>query len=58
MANYVPVFAEEPSSAECVKILCDHYKITLAGHHSPPSFQLFLLNFPRLHALVLKFFLR
>nr|XP_031861447.1 uncharacterized protein CI109_003051 [Kwoniella shandongensis]KAA5528519.1 hypothetical protein CI109_003051 [Kwoniella shandongensis] len=46
------------SSAECVKILCEHYKISQAGHHAPASFQLFLLNFPRLHSLVLKFFMR
>lgn len=47
-------------SAECVKLLCEHYKISQAGtgHHAPTSFQLFLLNFPNLHHLVLKFFLR
>ncbi|WVQ81129.1 hypothetical protein IAT38_003251 [Cryptococcus sp. DSM 104549] len=46
------------ASAECVKILCEHYKISQAGHHSPKILQLFLLNFSRLHRLVLKFFLR
>ncbi|ALO68970.1 hypothetical protein CNF00450 [Cryptococcus deneoformans JEC21] len=48
------------ASAECVKLLCEHYKISQAGtgHHAPTSFQLFLLNFPNLHHLVLKFFLR
>ncbi|KAK8844114.1 hypothetical protein IAR55_006908 [Kwoniella newhampshirensis] len=46
------------SSAECVKILCEHYKISQAGHHAPAIFQLFLLNLPRLHSLVLRFFLR
>ncbi|ORX39155.1 hypothetical protein BD324DRAFT_618673 [Kockovaella imperatae] len=46
------------ASAECVKILCEHYKISQAGHHPPHSFQLFLLHFPRLHFLVLRFFLR
>lgn len=45
-------------SAECVKILCEHYKIPQAGHSIPSTFQLFLLNFPRLHQLVLRFFLR
>ncbi|RXK38189.1 hypothetical protein M231_04563 [Tremella mesenterica] len=46
------------ASAECVKILCEHYKISQAGHHAPAHFQLFLLNFPRLHHLVLRFFMR
>ena len=45
-------------SNECVKILSEHYKVSLAGQHAPPSFQLFLLNFPRIHSLVLKFFMR
>ena len=45
-------------SAECVKILCEHYKISQAGHHAPSQFQLFLLHFPRLHSIILKFFLR
>ena len=56
---YYPLIADHHSaSAECVKILCEHYKIAQAGHHVPPAFQLFLLNFPRLHSLVLKFFIR
>ncbi|OXG40065.1 hypothetical protein C359_03987 [Cryptococcus neoformans Bt120] len=48
------------ASAECVKLLCEHYKISQfsTGHHAPTSFQPFLLNFPKLHHLVLKFFLR
>nr|KIR86243.1 hypothetical protein I308_03187 [Cryptococcus tetragattii IND107] len=48
------------ASAECVKLLCEHYKISQAGtgHHAATSFQPFLLNFPKLHDLVLKFFLR
>ncbi|WVF65412.1 hypothetical protein IAT40_000139 [Kwoniella sp. CBS 6097] len=46
------------ASADCVKILAEHYKISQAAHHSPSSFQLFLLNFSRLHQLVLRFFLR
>ncbi|WRT69192.1 uncharacterized protein IL334_006176 [Kwoniella shivajii] len=46
------------ASAECVKILCEHYKISQAGHHAPSNFQLFLLNFTKLHQLVLRFFLR
>ncbi|WWC63902.1 uncharacterized protein I303_106507 [Kwoniella dejecticola CBS 10117] len=46
------------ASSECVKILCEHYKISQAGHHSPANFQLFLLNFSKLHQLVLRFFLR
>ncbi|KAK4688356.1 hypothetical protein P7C73_g1754, partial [Tremellales sp. Uapishka_1] len=45
-------------SAECVKILCDYYQVSQANQLSPPSFQLFLLNFPRLHSLVLRFFIR
>lgn len=45
-------------SAECVKLLCEHYKVSQGGHYSPPTFQLFLLNFAKLHQLVLKFFLR
>lgn len=46
------------NSAECVRILCDHYKIPQAGQQVPSHFQPFLLNFPRLHSLVLRFFLR
>ncbi|WWC91077.1 uncharacterized protein L201_006018 [Kwoniella dendrophila CBS 6074] len=46
------------ASSECVKILCEHYKVSQAGHHSPSNFQLFLLNFTKLHQLVLRFFLR
>ncbi|WWC72975.1 uncharacterized protein I206_106939 [Kwoniella pini CBS 10737] len=46
------------ASSECVKILCEHYKISQAGHHSPANFQLFLLNFSKLHQLVLRFFMR
>ncbi|RSH95186.1 hypothetical protein EHS25_000272 [Saitozyma podzolica] len=46
------------ASSECVKILCEHYKISQAGHHAPSHFQLFLLNFSRLHHLVLRFFIR
>ncbi|KAK6906154.1 hypothetical protein I203_100138 [Kwoniella mangroviensis CBS 8507] len=46
------------ASHECVKILCEHYKLSQAGHHSPSNFQLFLLNFSKLHQLVLRFFLR
>lgn len=45
-------------SSECVKILCEHYKLSQAGHHAPSHFQLFLLNFSRLHHLVLRFFIR
>ncbi|ORY33129.1 hypothetical protein BCR39DRAFT_521383 [Naematelia encephala] len=46
------------ASAECVRILCEHYKVSQAGHHAPSSFQVFLLNFHRLHSLVLRFFMR
>lgn len=46
------------SSAECVKILNDHYKITQSSQRSPTHFTPFMLNFPRLHTLVMKFFLR
>lgn len=38
--------------------MCEHYKISQGGHTVPSTFQLFLLNFPRLHQLVLRFFLR
>ena len=54
----LPLSIQLSDSAECVKILCEHYKISQAGHHAPSHFQLFLLNFFRLHHLVLKFFLR
>nr|ODO03704.1 hypothetical protein L204_00040 [Cryptococcus depauperatus CBS 7855] len=46
------------ASGECVKLLCEHYKISQAGHYNSTAFQPFLLNFPRLHHLTLKFFLR
>ncbi|WVR08927.1 hypothetical protein IAU60_005986 [Kwoniella sp. DSM 27419] len=46
------------ASAECVKILAEHYRLSQAGHHSPSGFQLFLLSFSRLHQLVLRFFMR
>lgn len=45
-------------SAECVKIICEHYKISQGGHSVASTFQLFMLNFPRLHQLILRFFLR
>ncbi|GMK55300.1 hypothetical protein CspeluHIS016_0203560 [Cutaneotrichosporon spelunceum] len=46
------------ASAECVKILNDHYKITQSSQRSLTHFTPFMLNFPRLHSLVMKFFLR
>jgi hypothetical protein len=46
------------ASAECVKILNDHYKIQQSSQRSPTHFTPFMLNFPRLHTLVMKFFLR
>lgn len=47
------------ASAECVKILYDHYKISQKGdQRGAAHFTPFMLNFPRLHTLVLKFFLR
>jgi engulfment/cell motility protein 1 len=52
------ICAADSISAECVKILCEHYKISQNGHSVPTTFQLFLLNFSRLHQLVLRFFLR
>jgi len=46
------------ASAECVKVLYDHYKISQSAQRGASHFQPFMLNFPRLHSLVLKFFLR
>lgn len=46
------------ASAECVKVLYDHYKISQSASRGSAHFQPFMLNFPRLHSLVLKFFLR
>lgn len=46
------------ASAECVKVLYDHYKISQSASRGSSHFQPFMLNFPRLHSLVLKFFLR
>lgn len=47
------------ASAECVKILYDHYKLSQTGtQRGAAHFTPFMLNFPRLHTLVLKFFLR
>jgi hypothetical protein len=46
------------ASAECVKILYDYYKISQSAQRGPSHFQPFMLNFPRLHSFVLKFFLR
>jgi len=45
-------------SAECVRILCDHYQINVTAGGGANHFQPFLMHFPRLNALVLKFFLR
>ncbi|ODO09557.1 hypothetical protein I350_03160 [Cryptococcus amylolentus CBS 6273] len=48
------------ASASCVKLLAEHYKLASAPHypHPPKTFQPFLLGFPKLHSLVLKFFIR
>lgn len=46
------------ASAECVKILYEHYKISQSAQRGASHFQPFMLNLPRLHSLVLKFFLR
>lgn len=56
--NAISLTGAHLCSAECVKILCEQYKISQAGHHPPSSFQLFLLNFSRLHFMVLRFFMR
>lgn len=56
--HILPLCLADISSAECVKILCEHYKISQNGHSVPTTFQIFLLNFSRLHQLVLRFFLR
>ncbi|ODO06045.1 hypothetical protein L198_01274 [Cryptococcus wingfieldii CBS 7118] len=48
------------ASASCVKLLAEHYKLASAPHypHPPKTFRPFLLGFPKLHSLVLKFFIR
>lgn len=46
------------ASAECVKVLYEHYKISQSAQRGASHFQPFMLNFPRVHSLVLKFFLR
>ncbi|KAL7421273.1 hypothetical protein Q5752_004158 [Cryptotrichosporon argae] len=46
------------ASNDCVRILYEHYKVSQATHRGASHFQPFLLNFNRLHYLVLKFFIR
>ena len=50
--------AADQFSLECVKILCEHYKISSAALRPPTQYQAFLLLFTRLVQLVTSFFLR
>jgi hypothetical protein len=56
LCKYSKVAAHD--SLECVKLLCEHYKISSAALRPPTEYQAFLLLFTRLVQLVTSFFLR